>query len=493
MISLNSSDAYVWLCFLALAIEMIIMSCGCFGASTLKKKRSPSRTPNEIDGFPLDNIRHFSDKELRLATDNYDMNNKIGRGGFGTVFRGTLRDGRQVAVKTLAAGSRQGVREFLTEIKTISHVKHPNLVELIGCCVEGPSRVLVYEYVENNSLDSALLGTRSSNIRLDWRKRAGICMGTARGLAFLHEELVPHIVHRDIKASNILIDRDFNPKIGDFGLAKLFPDDITHISTRIAGTTGYLAPEYAMGGQLTMKADVYSFGVLILEIISGRSSAKANWGGSQKFLLEWAWQLHEEGKLLELVDPDMIEYPEEEVIRYMKVAFFCTQAAASRRPLMSQVVDMLSKNIRLNEKQLTAPGFFLDSGESSRKKTSFESTSYQFSSTPFSITQLEHCSSLELTIGAWKSNILVKIVGAWKSTGRIGHLVYIHLLLILATPTPTSGARCKIGIADDPRHLWICTTVDGRLRITHGRLLLHVRAVSITHGRLCWAAASSYY
>ncbi|RZB81625.1 Cold-responsive protein kinase 1 isoform A [Glycine soja] len=366
----------------------IIMSCGCFGASTLKRKRNPSRTPNEIDGFPLDNVKNFSDKDLRLATDNYNPSKKLGRGGFGTVYQGTLKNGQQVAVKTLSAGSKQGVREFLTEIKTISNVKHPNLVELVGCCVQEPNRILVYEYVENNSLDRALLGPRSSNIRLDWRKRSAICMGTARGLAFLHEELVPHIVHRDIKASNILLDRDFKPKIGDFGLAKLFPDDITHISTRIAGTTGYLAPEYAMGGQLTMKADVYSFGVLILEIISGKSSARTNWGGSNKFLLEWAWNLYEEGKLLELVDPDMVEFPEEEVIRYMKVAFFCTQAAASRRPMMSQVVDMLSKNMRLNEKQLTAPGLFQDSGASSQKKSSFESTSYQFSSNSSSITQL---------------------------------------------------------------------------------------------------------
>ncbi|OIW10752.1 hypothetical protein TanjilG_27698 [Lupinus angustifolius] len=167
----------------------------------------------------------------------------------------------KVAVKTLSAGSRLGVRDFFTEINTVSHVKHPNLVELIGCCVEGPSRVLVYEYEENNSLDRALLGTWISIIRLDWRKRASICMGTTKGLAFLQEELVPHIVHRDIKASNILLHRDFNPKIGDFGLAKLFP-------------------EYAMGGQLTMKADVYSFGFLIREVVGGKSSARANWGGS---------------------------------------------------------------------------------------------------------------------------------------------------------------------------------------------------------------------
>uniref|UniRef100_A0A2N9EJI5 Protein kinase domain-containing protein n=1 Tax=Fagus sylvatica TaxID=28930 RepID=A0A2N9EJI5_FAGSY len=305
--------------------------------------------------------------------------------------RGTLKSGVEVAVKTLSAQSKQGLREFLTEINTITNVKHPNLVELLGCCVQESNRILVYEYVENNSLDRALLGSQSRNIKLDWGKRSAICVGTATGLAFLHEELVPHIVHRDIKASNILIDKDFNPKIGDFGLAKLFPDNITHISTRIAGTTGYLAPEYALGGQLTMKADVYSFGVLILEIVSGRSSAKENWGGTEKFLLEWAWELYQENRLMELVDPELkVEgFPEEEILRYMKVAFFCSQAMASRRPLMSQVVEMLSRNIRLNEKELTAPGFFTDSGESSSKKGSTsESTSYQMSSAPVTITEV---------------------------------------------------------------------------------------------------------
>lgn len=367
------------------------MSCSCFGASIIDRKKDATHAHQDVDGTLVGNIKNFSYNELRSATDNFDSSNKIGRGGFGTVYKGTLKDGKQVAVKSLAVGSKQGVREFITEITTISNVRHPNLVELIGCCVHGHSRILVYEYVENNSLDRALLGPKRTNIKLDWARRSAICMGTARGLAFLHEELVPHIVHRDIKASNILLNEDFIPKIGDFGLAKLFPDDITHISTRIAGTTGYLAPEYAMGGQLTMKADVYSFGVLILEIISGRSSAKTNWGGMQLFLLEWAWRLYEEGKLLELVDPELEEFPEEEVIRYMKVALFCSQAAANRRPLMSQVVDMLSRNIRLNEKQLTAPGFFQGSGLSggvSDKKSSTESTSYQMSSVPATITNV---------------------------------------------------------------------------------------------------------
>lgn len=339
------------------------MRCECFRSTKLprKKKKGAAHAFGEIEGELLQKIVHFSYNELKAATDDFSQGNRIGRGGFGSVYKGVLQDGVRVAVKTLAAESRQGVREFLTEIHIISNVKHPNLVELIGCCAEGSNRILVYEYVENNSLDRALLGYKSDRSKLDWGKRCAICLGTARGLAFLHEELVPHIVHRDIKASNILLDTHFSPKIGDFGLAKLFPDDITHISTRVAGTTGYLAPEYAMGGQLTKMADVYSFGVLMLEIISGRSNARADWGGSQKLLLERAWQLHEEGRVLELVDQHLLDYPEKQVMRHIKIAFFCTQASAKRRPMMSQVVEMLTTNTRLNEKQLTSPGFFPDS------------------------------------------------------------------------------------------------------------------------------------
>ncbi|OWM77492.1 hypothetical protein CDL15_Pgr016889 [Punica granatum] len=366
----------------------------CFRFEGLLARAATGQASSIERGHLLEDITHFSFNELKSATDNFNASCKIGRGGFGTVYQGTLKNGTQVAVKRLSAESKQGLREFLTEINTITNVKHPNLVQLIGCCVEGTNRILVYEYLENNSLDHALLGSGSTKIKLDWRKRSAICMGTAQGLAFLHEEAVPHIVHRDIKASNILLDKNFDPKIGDFGLAKLFPDDITHISTRIAGTTGYLAPEYALGGQLTKKADVYSFGVLILETISGGSSAKLNWGGTPKYLLEWAWELYEKGELLRLVDPELEDqYPEEEVLRYMKVALFCTQSAANRRPRMSQVVEMLSKNIKLNEKELTPPGFFQDStpscgAPSSSKKLSTDDSSNRMSSVPVTITQV---------------------------------------------------------------------------------------------------------
>ncbi|CAO2842656.1 unnamed protein product [Amaranthus hypochondriacus] len=360
------------------------MSCGCFGNPFSQKNSTSALHSREFEGQIL-NIRQFHYNELRIATNDFSLSNKIGRGGFGTVYKGILKSGLNVAVKTLSAESKQGVREFLTEINTIANVRHPNLVELIGCCVEGSNRILVYEYAVNNSLDRALTGYTSDRSRLNWDKRSAICLGTAKALAFLHEELVPHIVHRDIKASNILLDKDFQPKIGDFGLAKLFPDDITHISTRIAGTTGYLAPEYAMGGHLTMKADVYSFGVLMLEVISGQSSSKSNWGGENKLLLEWAWQLYEEGRLLELVDTEMEEYPEDKALRFIKVAFFCTQASAHRRPLMSQVIEMMSTKTRLNEKQLLAPGFFPDTGGTQKEKTSAGSSSLHFSSAPITI------------------------------------------------------------------------------------------------------------
>ncbi|XP_047309226.1 cold-responsive protein kinase 1-like [Impatiens glandulifera] len=367
------------------------MDCCCFGSSSTSTRRNYGRTLQELEGNPIGNTRSFPYNVLRVATNNFNRSNKIGRGGFGVVYMGILKNGTPVAVKTLSAGSKQGVKEFLTEITTIANVRHQNLVELIGCCSEGTNRILVYEYLENKSLDNALIG---KTIKLDWNKRSGICVGTARGLAYLHEEVEPHIVHRDIKASNILLDQDCNPKIGDFGLAKLFPDDITHISTKIAGTTGYLAPEYMLGGQLTRKADVYSYGVLVLEIISGRSSTKSNWSGDQKLLLELAWELYLEGKLLELVDPEMGQlFPKEQVIKYAKIALFCVQATATRRPMMSQVLEMLTRDIKINENQLTPPGFFHESTDqpsssSQTKKVSGITTSYNMTSVPTTITQV---------------------------------------------------------------------------------------------------------
>ncbi|XP_048225881.1 putative serine/threonine-protein kinase [Ricinus communis] len=333
------------------------MTFSCFNLlnSCKRKNRHSQQQTEEI---VTNNVRVFSYNSLRSATKDFHPSNRIGGGGFGVVYRGVLRDGTQVAIKSLSAESKQGKHEFMTEISLISNIRHPNLVELIGCCVEDSKRVLVYEYMENNSLATSLLGSKGKHIAMDWSNRAAICLGTATGLTFLHEEVEPPIVHRDIKASNILLDGNLQPKIGDFGLAKLFPDNVTHVTTRVAGTVGYLAPEYALLGQLTKKADVYSFGVLILEIISGRSSNKAAFGEDLLVLVEWTWKLKKEERLLDLVDPELTEYPEDEVMRFIKIALFCTQAAAQQRPTMKQVVEMLSRNVNLNEKALTEPGVY---------------------------------------------------------------------------------------------------------------------------------------
>ncbi|KAF8402671.1 hypothetical protein HHK36_010760 [Tetracentron sinense] len=363
------------------------MNLSCFGGlNSLKEKGCRSLT--QADGVATNNVRLFSYNAMRYATGDFHPSNKIGGGGFGVVYKGVLRDGNQVAIKSLSAESKQGTREFLTEIEMISNIQHPNLVQLIGCCVEGSRRMLVYEYLENNSLATALLGPKRKRIALDWPKRVTICMGTARGLAFLHEEAKQRIVHRDIKASNILLDGSLHPKIGDFGLAKLFPDNVTHISTRVAGTVGYLAPEYALLGQLTKKADIYSFGVLMLEIISGRSSSKAAFGENLLVLVEWAWKLREEERLLEIVDPELEEYPEVEVVRFIKVALFCTQAASHQRPSMKQVVEMLSKEVNLNEKALTQPHVYKDH-TSQNSSTNPLITSTLLNSSPQSMTQIQ--------------------------------------------------------------------------------------------------------
>nr|CAN73906.1 hypothetical protein VITISV_029158 [Vitis vinifera] len=299
----------------------------------------------------------FSYAELKNATGDFSPSNKLGEGGFGPVYKGTLSDGRVVAVKQLSVSSHQGKNQFVTEIATISAVQHRNLVKLYGCCIEGVNRSLVYEYLENKSLDQALFG--EGNLDLVWPTRYDICLGVARGLAYLHEESRLRIVHRDVKASNILLDYYLNPKISDFGLAKLYDDTKTHISTRVAGTIGYLAPEYAMRGHLTEKADVFGFGVVALEIVSGRPNSDTSLEEEKTYLLEWAWQLHETNRELELVDSGLSEFSEEEATRMIGVALLCTQTSPTLRPPMSRVVAMLSGNIEVS-RVTTKPGYLTD-------------------------------------------------------------------------------------------------------------------------------------
>ncbi|KAI4972230.1 cold-responsive protein kinase 1-like [Hordeum vulgare subsp. vulgare] len=338
--------------------------CCCFRVSSKKEKHASGLYSRSMGRLSSEKkIRLFSYAELRSATNNFHRSNNIGRGGFGTVYKGALRDGGgDVAVKVLSAHSRQGTTEFLTEIDVIANVEHPNLVSLLGCCVEGRHRILVYEHLRNGSLHGALLASAGDPARLTWGIRRGVCVGVARGLAFLHEEMASGpIVHRDIKASNVLLDAGYGAKIGDFGLAKLFPDAATHVSTRVAGTTGYLAPEYALYGHLTKKADVYSYGVLLLETVTGKSSSRSLHLSDEgdKVLVERVWELYEAANLREMIDPAMEDgCNEEEAVRYMKVALLCTQATPQRRPSMPQVLEMLEReDVRVREKELTPPGY----------------------------------------------------------------------------------------------------------------------------------------
>ncbi|OAY60608.1 probable LRR receptor-like serine/threonine-protein kinase At1g07650 isoform X1 [Manihot esculenta] len=335
--------------FLVLLFLCIMWRKGCLGAKVSEDK--------ELRGLDLQ-TGIFTLKQIKAATKNFDAENKVGEGGFGSVYKGLLADGTIIAVKQLSSKSKQGNREFVNEIGMISALQHPNLVKLYGCCVEGNQLMLIYEYMENNCLSRALFGKNStSRLKLDWPTRKKICLGVARGLAYLHEESRIKIVHRDIKTSNVLLDKDLNAKISDFGLAKLNEDENTHISTRIAGTIGYMAPEYAMRGYLTNKADVYSFGVVALEIVSGKSNTNYRPKEEFVYLLDWAYVLQERGSLLELVDPELgSAYSSEEAMVMLNVALLCTNASPTLRPTMSQVVSMLEGRTAVQD-LLSDPGF----------------------------------------------------------------------------------------------------------------------------------------
>ncbi|XP_052177859.1 probable leucine-rich repeat receptor-like serine/threonine-protein kinase At3g14840 isoform X3 [Diospyros lotus] len=303
----------------------------------------------ELKGIDLQ-VGSFTLRQIKTATNSFDAVNKIGEGGFGSVYKGLLSDGTVIAVKQLSSKSKQGNREFVNEIGMISALQHPHLVKLHGCCIAGNQLFLIYEYMENNSLARALYGPEELQLKLDWQTRYKICIGIARGLAFLHEESRLKIVHRDIKATNVLLDKNLNPKISDFGLAKLDEEDNTHISTRIAGTYGYMAPEYAMHGYLTDKADVYSFGIVALEIVSGKSNSGFRPKETCFNLLGWALDLKEEGKLMELVDPKLgSDFNRGDAMVMINVALLCTNVSPSVRPTMSSVVRMLEGKATVKE------------------------------------------------------------------------------------------------------------------------------------------------
>ncbi|KAL7614332.1 hypothetical protein Lser_V15G06984 [Lactuca serriola] len=287
----------------------------------------------------------YSYNDLKVATENFSDDYKIGGGVFGEVYKGTLKDGETVAIKKTVMASTRGKIHFDDELKIISNVHHRHLIRLLGYCSKGPLLFLVHEFMDNGSLDQFLYGDKSRN--LSWRQRFEIIFGTARGLAYLHEQYHVTIIHRDIKTSNILLDDELQPKIADFGLIRLLPEDKTHLSTKLAGSldSGYVAPEYAIHGQLSEKVDTYSFGIVVLEIISGKRCDDVIDDKSVNLsLLDHAWNLYENGTHVNLIDNrlDASEYAAEDVMKIIEIALMCTQSQVSARPAMSEVVTLLS-------------------------------------------------------------------------------------------------------------------------------------------------------
>ncbi|BAF21779.1 cysteine-rich receptor-like protein kinase 6 isoform X2 [Oryza sativa Japonica Group] len=366
----SSSSGGLWIVAIVVPVAVLLLGfLGCFLWIRRRRRRGTVSVPTmsmemeqvlklwriEESGseFSLYDFDQIAD-----ATDNFSDACKLGQGGFGPVYKGQLPDGLEIAIKRLSSCSVQGLMEFKTEIQLIAKLQHTNLVRLLGCCVQADEKMLIYEYMHNKSLDCFIFDTEKGAM-LNWDKRFRIIDGIAQGLLYLHKHSRLRVIHRDLKASNILLDREMNPKISDFGMARIFCSNVTEANTtRVVGTHGYIAPEYASEGLFSIKSDVFSFGVLLLEIISGKRTAGFYQYGKFFNLTGYAYQLWQEGQWHELVDQALGEdFPAMEVMKCVQVALLCVQDSADDRPNMSDVIAMLgSEGVTMPEPR--QPAYF---------------------------------------------------------------------------------------------------------------------------------------
>ncbi|XP_023516727.1 PTI1-like tyrosine-protein kinase At3g15890 [Cucurbita pepo subsp. pepo] len=286
--------------------------------------------------------RMFTYKELHAATNGFHEDNKLGEGGFGSVYWGKTSDGLQIAVKKLKAMNYKAEMEFAVEVEVLARLRHKNLLGLRGYCVGTDQRLIVYDYMPNLSLLSHLHGQFASEAHLDWKRRMKIALGSAEGILYLHQEVRPHIIHRDIKASNVLLDSDFEPLVADFGFAKLIPEGVSHMTTRVKGTLGYLAPEYAMWGKVSESCDVFSYGILLLELITGRKPIERLPGGAKRTISEWINITINKDRFKDLADRKLkghLNWKQFEHVLHL--AIMCVQTEPDKRPTIREVVECL--------------------------------------------------------------------------------------------------------------------------------------------------------
>ncbi|XP_028081931.1 G-type lectin S-receptor-like serine/threonine-protein kinase RKS1 isoform X1 [Camellia sinensis] len=327
----------------------------------MKKARKEVGFNNEASDEEKLELSIFDMITIAAATNKFSDTNKIGEGGFGPVYKGQLSSGKDIAVKRLSTSSKQGVDEFKNEVILIAKLQHRNLVRLLGCCIHGEERMLVYEYMPHGSLDSFIFGVGKKSKSFTWSTRLDIIVGIARGILYLHQDSRLRIIHRDLKASNVLLDSEMNPKISDFGLARAFGHDQSSTKTeRVVGTYGYMPPEYAIDGLFSMKSDVFSFGVIILEIMSGKRNRMFHHSDHDLNLLGHAWNLWTEGKASELLDPLMEgSFPMSKALRCIEVGLLCVQKCPKDRPMMSSVFLMLVSDSAILP-QPKQPGFYIE-------------------------------------------------------------------------------------------------------------------------------------